>query len=76
MKKKFLTRPEAAEYLTGSGLPISKNTLQKFASVGGGPLYVLFGSRALYRTADLDLWAIERIGAPRRSTSEVAEDGR
>ena len=72
MKKKFLTRPEAAEYLTDCGLPVSKNTLQKFASVGGGPLYVLFGSRALYRPVDLDDWAQERLGEPRRSTSEVS----
>ena len=72
MKRKFLTRLGAAEYLTECGLPISKNTLQKFASIGGGPLYVLFGNRALYRPVDLDDWANERLGEPRRSTSDVA----
>ena len=34
---KYLTRPEAAQHLTERGLPITKNTLQKMATVGGGP---------------------------------------
>ena len=53
MVKRFLTRPEAAEYLTESGMPVAKNTLQKLACVGGGPAYSIFGNRSLYRPVDL-----------------------
>lgn len=70
MEKKFLTRPEAADYLTSRGMVISKNTLQKMACLGGGPIYMIFGNRALYRKSDLNDWAEQRLGAPRSSTSE------
>lgn len=70
--KDFLTRPEAADYVTGKGAPISKNTLQKFATVGGGPLYRRFGNKTLYRPADLDAWVAERLSVPIRTTSEYA----
>jgi len=69
--REFLTRPEAAEYLGARGLPISKLTLQKYATVGGGPLYRIFGIRALYTRDDLDAWASQKLSAPRRSTSEI-----
>lgn len=70
--KTFLTRAEAAEYVTGKGAPISKNTLTKFACLGGGPIYRRFGNKTLYTTADLDAWLAERLGAPQRSTSCAA----
>lgn len=69
---KYLLRPEAAQYLTERGLPITKNTLQKLATTGGGPLYRVFGTRAIYEPPHLDEWAAEKMGAPRRSTSEAA----
>ena len=68
-QQKFLTRPAAANHLTGIGIPTSKNTLQKWATVGGGPVYKIFGNRALYQVADLDTWVAEKLSAPRRSTS-------
>jgi hypothetical protein len=71
MKTHFLTRAEAADYLTERGLPITKATLQKVATTGGGPLYQIFGNRALYTEANLDGWADEKLSAPRRSTSDV-----
>ena len=71
MQTKYLTRPEAAYYLTGRGLKISKNTLQKMATVGGGPLYQIFGNKALYTNENLDDWAEEKLSKPRRTTSEA-----
>jgi hypothetical protein len=72
MLKRYLTRPEAACYLTERGLLVTKNTLQKFATTGGGPEYAIFGNRALYTPETLDSWAEARLSAPRRSTSEAA----
>ena len=71
MKTQYRTRSEAAEYLTDRGLPVSKATLQKMATTGGGPVYQIFGNRALYTEANLDAWADQKLSAPRRSTSDV-----
>jgi hypothetical protein len=68
----FLDRPEAADYLTARGLRVSKNTLQKLVTAGGGPVYRLFGHRAVYTRADLDAWASDKLTAPRCSTAVVA----
>jgi hypothetical protein len=70
--RQYLTRAEAAAYLTERGLPISKNTLQKMATVGGGPPYQIFGNKALHEPAKLDEWAEAKLSAPRRTTSEAA----
>ena len=69
---KYLTRAEAAQYLTEThGLKTSKNTLQKKATTGGGPLYQLYGNRAVYTPTNLDRYAEEKVTAPKRSTSEA-----
>jgi hypothetical protein len=73
MAKPNLLRSEAAEFLTESGFPTTKNTLQKYASTGGGPIYRIFGNRALYAPEDLLKWASEKLSSPRRSTSEAQE---
>ena len=67
---KYLTRVEAAAYLTALGFVTTKGTLQKWATVGGGPVYRRFGVRALYKPSDLDDWAQAKLGPPRRSTSD------
>lgn len=73
MQDRYYTRKEAADYLTDErGLPISKNTLQKMACIGGGPPYRVFGARSVYTAGDLDAWADSKLTAPRRSTSELA----
>jgi hypothetical protein len=72
MEERYLTRIEAAEYLTRRGLKISPNTLQKFVTVGGGPTYRIWGHRALYTPADLDAYAEGKLSAPRISTSNHA----
>jgi hypothetical protein len=45
MHKRYLTRQEAADYLSERGLQIAKNTLQKYATTGGDPEYCIFGNR-------------------------------
>jgi hypothetical protein len=69
MEDRYLERPAAAEYLTAvRGLRVSKNTLQKWATTGGGPAYRRFGLRAVYTQADLDAWAEAKLSAPRCSS--------
>ncbi|MGX7952434.1 hypothetical protein ACWPM1_07680 [Tsuneonella sp. HG249] len=68
----YRDRREAADYLTERGMKTSWRTLQKLATVGGGPCYRIFGNRALYTEGDLDDWAAGRMSAPRFSTSEAA----
>lgn len=67
------TRKEAAQYVRDKhGAPCTDKTLTKLASVGGGPVYSLFGNRALYTEEDLDSWVKSKLSAPRRSTGEAA----
>jgi len=75
MQDKYLDRREAAEYLTSQrGLRISRNTLQKMATLGGGPPYRVFGIRAVYTIGDLDRWAEARLSAKRASTSDLGTE--
>ena len=69
--EKFLDRSEAADYLTSRGFKTSKNTLQKYVTVGGGPTYRRFGKRALYLASDLDAWVQQKLSSPRCSSSFV-----
>lgn len=70
MNPQYFTRREAAEFLTNSGYPISWKTLQKLACTGGGPLYQIFGNRALYSPGQLIDWANSRTTEPKRSSSQ------
>jgi len=66
----YLRRKAAGAYLKerfGFG---SEKTLAKLAVVGGGPAFRKAGPAVLYDPKTLDEWALARIGAPRRSTSE------
>lgn len=72
MEKPYFTRSEAAEYVTRKGLPTAKNTFQKFATTGGGPIYRRFGNKAVYTPSDLDAWISEKLSPPRKSTSQAA----
>ena len=69
----YLLRPEAAKFLTERGFPTAKNTLQKMATTGGGPVYRIWGNRALYTGGDLLNWAEAKLSPPRRSTSDTPE---
>lgn len=77
---RYLDRAEAAQYLTSRGLRVSKSTLQKWVTVGGGPEYRRFGHRAVYLAADLDACAERKLTAPRhtyeRSAFQTAADGK
>ena len=76
METKYLNREEAAAYIQARGLKVSRSTLQKWATTGGGPIYRRFGNRAVYTTADLDDWIETKLSAPKRSTSETLGRGR
>lgn len=71
MEKRFLSREEAAQYLTAAGLRTAKATLQKWVTTGGGPAYRRFGKRAVYLVEDLDAWAERKLSAPRLSSTGV-----
>jgi hypothetical protein len=70
--RRFLRRAEAGEYLKSTYGFGSGKTLAKLATEGGGPEFFKAGNIALYRHEALDKWAIEKMGAPRRSTGEAA----
>lgn len=66
-----LRRTEVPSYLMEKhGIPIAVATLNKMASIGGGPLMTYAGRIPLYNIDDLDAWAAERLSKPVRSTAE------
>lgn len=67
-----LTRAEAAAFLTDRGFRVAYATLNKYATVGGGPVFESFGRRPLYKPAELLAWVASKTTAPRRNTSERA----
>lgn len=74
MENRFLSRAEAAQYLTEKrGLPTAKTTLQKLVTTGGGPVYRRFGKYAVYAVPDLDAWADSKLTAPRASSTGIAK---
>ena len=55
-QRRILRQPSAAEYLA-----LKESTLEKFRTAGGGPRFILLGSRAIgYDIRDLDAWLEER----------------
>jgi hypothetical protein len=71
-RKRSLTRREASEYLIANWFPVSRNTLAKLATIGGGPIFSKAGRVPLYAEEDLDQYAREKIGPRVSSTSELA----
>lgn len=69
MSKQYLSREEASEYCKSRGLPVEKTTLQKYATVGGGPSYKRFGNRAVYTPDELDAWLENKLTDPASNTS-------
>lgn len=67
----FLRRKNAGEYLLGKYGFGAERTLAKGASTGDSPVYSKAGRLVLYRREDLDAWALSKIGAPQRSSSDV-----
>lgn len=70
MEREFLRTPEAAEYLrTRYGIGNAK-TLAKDRVRGGGPEFRKCGRAVVYPRASLDAWALNKMSAPKRSTSD------
>jgi len=67
----LLTREATAAALTACGFPVKSKTLATKASRGGGPPFMAFGARVLYRWGDSLAWAKSRLSKPRCSTSEA-----
>jgi hypothetical protein len=66
-----LRRSEVPAYLAEKyGIPIAVKTLNKLASIGGGPVMQYAGRIPLYRPEDLDAWAKQRLSKPVASTAE------
>jgi len=66
----YLRRKAAGEYLKSKYGFGSERTLAKLACLGGGPIFHKAANAAIYKPEDLDAWALEKIGAPQRSTSD------
>ena len=71
---RYLSRAEAAEFLTERGYKTAPSTLAKKAVVGGGPPFVSWGRKPLYNPESLLEWAQRRCTGPRRSTSDRGEE--
>lgn len=69
IQEKYLNRSETADYINRLGLTISKLTLQKYATVGGGPTYRRFGKRAVYLVSEINAWVGKKMSSPMASTS-------
>lgn len=68
-----LRRKAVPAYLANKyGIDIAVATLNKLASIGGGPSMQYIGRIPLYHTDDLDAWAEARLSKPVRSTAEKA----
>jgi hypothetical protein len=67
----FLRRKQAGEFLLARYGFGAEKTLAKLAVIGGGPKFRKAGRIPLYTIEDLDSWALAKIGAPVRSTSEA-----
>jgi hypothetical protein len=66
-----LRRSEVPAYmLEKHGIPVALATLNKLASIGGGPAMEYAGRIPLYTPKALDIWAEERLSKPVRSTAE------
>jgi hypothetical protein len=71
--RRYYDTAEAAEYLTNErGVKTAPQSLNKYRSIGGGPIFQHFGRYPKYRADWLDEWADNRISAPKRSTSDAA----
>jgi hypothetical protein len=72
--QQYLRRAEASAYVEAKyNQPCAKATLATMAVRGEGPPFYKAGSTPLYLVADLDRWALERLGRSVRSTSELRQ---
>lgn len=75
-QEEYISRIEAAAFCKERGYPVSKATLGKLASTGGGPKYKKFGAgrnaRVLYTKPDLLTWIQSKLTDPLPSSSAAA----
>jgi hypothetical protein len=69
--KRYLTRVEAAQYITDNWFPQSPKTLAKLAVTGGGPAFRKAHRVPIYTPADCDTYARSKIGPLVHSTAEL-----
>lgn len=63
LRRPNLRRAAAAEYLGRAwGLTFAPETLRKWASAGIGPRLRHVNRTPFYATADLDAWAVQKLG--------------
>lgn len=66
-----LRRSEVPAYMLEThGIPIALATLNKLATIGGGPAMQYAGRIPLYTPEALDAWAAARLSKPVGSTAE------
>ena len=68
---KFLRRKDAADYLKSCYGVGARRTLDKLATVGGGPPFTKIGGAACYAIADLDAWVESRSVAKHATNAPV-----
>src|SRR5262249_8868034 len=68
---RLLSRREASDYLAALGVRLAPATLAKLLCVrSDGPPVRHFGRHPKYEVGALRAWALTRLSAPRRSSSE------
>jgi excisionase family DNA binding protein len=69
--EEFLTPKQAAAFLR-----VSKSYLDKLRVYGGGPKFLRFGRKILYRRSELDLWAEQRSFSSTSEYRDLQSNGR
>jgi hypothetical protein len=67
----LLDRRAIAEALTALGFKTKESTLASMATRGGGPPFLKYGQRVVYKWSDALSWAHSRLAGPINSTSEM-----
>jgi hypothetical protein len=68
-----LRREQAAEYIRETyGFPCTRSWLAKLATMGGGPMFRKASRFPLYDKADLDAWALQKLGPRVKTTAELS----
>lgn len=66
-----LRRAEASEYLAQKwGIFRKASTLNKYATIGGGPRFIHAGRSPIYPIVELDRWAQSILSGLKSSTSD------
>lgn len=74
-KERVFTRDEAADYLSSSGLRMSRTTLARYAMSGRGPKYALIGRKAYYKREWLDSWLTLKLAAYSHALAHMQDAG-